>query len=169
MPPHRCSAESSEVESIEDFDGLRVATSHPRVAARFFADKGVAVQTVPLRGSIEVAPKLDIADAVVDLVSSGSTMMLNGLRRVVDVMASQAVLVTATREDESPDVGQVVTMISSVVAARRKKYLLMNAPRDAVDTIGHLIPGFNAPSVVPLADPSMVAVHSVVDATAVWM
>ena len=159
---------SSEVEAIEDFDGLRVATSHPRVTARFFADKGITVQTVPLRGSIEVAPKLDIADAVVDLVSSGSTMMLNGLRRVIDVMASQAVLATAARDSESPQIGQVVTMIASVVAARRKKYLLMNAPLEAVDTIGRLIPGFDAPSVVPLADPSMVAIHSVVDATAVW-
>jgi len=159
---------ASGVEAIEDFAGLRVATSHPRTTAAFFADKGIDIRTVPLRGSIEVAPKLDVADAVVDLVSSGSTMMLNGLRPVLDLIASQAVLVRDRRTVPSPEVEQAVTMITSVVAARRKKYLLMNAPQGAVAEIQALIPGFDAPSVVPLAEAGMVAVHSVVDGAAVW-
>ncbi len=158
----------SPVESIDDFTGLRVATSHPGVTSRFFAEKGVNISTVPLRGSIEVAPKLDVADAVIDLVSSGSTMMLNGLRPVVEVLASQAVLVRDRQAAPLPEVNQAVTMITSVVAARRKKYVLMNAPRAAVSQIRELIPGFDAPSVVPLANHDMVAIHSVVDADAVW-
>lgn len=159
---------ASPVESIADFEGLRVATSHPNTAADFFADKGVTVRTIPLRGSVEVAPKLDIADAVVDLISSGSTMRLNGLRPVVDVIASQAALVRQRGAGDIAEVDQAVTMITSVVAARHKKYVLMNAPQEAVAEIRRLIPGFDAPSIVPLADPTMVAIHSVVDAGAVW-
>ncbi len=159
---------ASPVESVADFEGLRVATSHPNTTARFFADKGVTVRTIPLRGSVEVAPKLDIADAVVDLISSGSTMRLNGLRPVIDVIESQAALVRPQGAEEITEVDQAVTMITSVVAARRKKYVLMNAPVSAVADIRALIPGFDAPSIVPLADPTMVAIHSVVDAGSIW-
>jgi ATP phosphoribosyltransferase len=159
---------ASPVESIADFEGLRVATSHPNTAAAFFAGKGVTVRTIPLRGSVEVAPKLDIADAVVDLISSGSTMRLNGLRPVIDLLASQAALVRPQDATRITEVDEAVTMITSVVAARRKKYVLMNAPVNAVGEIRSLIPGFDAPSIVPLADPTMVAIHSVVDAGAIW-
>lgn len=158
----------SKVRSIEDFAGLRVATSHPKTTSGFFADKGIEIQTVPLRGSIEVAPKLDVADAVVDLVSSGSTMMLNGLRPVTEVLTSEAVLIRHTGSVALDEVDQSVTLIKSVIAARRKKYVLMNAPDTAVATIQALIPGFEAPSIVPLAAAGMVAIHSVVDVDAVW-
>lgn len=159
---------TSPIDSVADFEGLRVATSHPNTAAGFFGDKGVTVRTIPLRGSVEVAPRLDIADAVVDLISSGSTMRLNGLRPVIDLLASQAALVRQRGAAEIAEVDQSVTMITSVVAARHKKYVLMNAPAHAVGKIRSLIPGFDAPSIVPLADPTMVAIHSVVDAGAVW-
>jgi ATP phosphoribosyltransferase len=159
---------ASPVVAVGDFDGLRVATSHPNTTAGFFTDKGVTVRTIPLRGSVEVAPKLDIADAVVDLISSGSTMRLNGLRPVIDVLESQAALVRQRGAAEIEEVDQAVTMITSVVAGRRRKYVLMNAPVNAVADIRSLIPGFDAPSIVPLADPTMVAIHSVVDAGAVW-
>ena len=159
---------SSEIDAIEDLAGMRVATSHPNVTAGFFAGKGIEVQTVPLRGSIEVAPKLDVADAIVDLVSSGSTMMLNGLRPIADVLSSQAVLVRDRSAGQMDEVDSSVTLITSVIAARRKKYVLMNAPEAAVEEIRSLIPGFDAPSIVPLADSGMVAIHSVVDVDAVW-
>ncbi len=159
---------ASDIAAIEDLAGMRVATSHPRVTGEFFAEKDISIQTVPLRGSIEVAPKLDVADAIVDLVSSGSTMMLNGLRPVADVLSSQAVLVRDRAAEQMDEVDAAVTLIASVVAARRRKYILMNAPQSAVGEIRDLIPGFDAPSVVPLADPTMVAIHSVVDVDAVW-
>lgn len=159
---------ASPVAAIEDLAGLRVATSHPKVTSDFFAAKGVGVHTVPLRGSIEVAPKLDVADAIVDLVSSGSTMMLNGLRPVADVLSSQAVLVRDSSAPQLDEVDSAVTLITSVVAARRKRYVLMNAPAESVAEIRELIPGFNAPSIVPLAAAGMVAIHSVVDIDAVW-
>ncbi len=161
---------ASVITAIADFDRLRVATSHPTTTERFFADKGVSVTTVPLRGSVEVAPKLDVADAVVDLVSSGSTLLVNGLRPVTTLLESEAVLVGTNGvlhgKDDRP--GQVITMFSSVVAARRTRYLLMNAPASVLPRIEEIIPGFDSPSIVPLATEGMVAVHSVVDADDVW-
>lgn len=158
--------EDSPITSVDQFVGARVATSHPRIAQSFFTDKGIAITPVPLRGSVEVAPKLDVADAIVDLVSSGSTMMINGLRPIVTVLESEALLVGA--DNGSALASSIVTMTRAVVAARQKRYVLMNAPADGVAAIERIIPGIEAPSVVPLAHNGMVAVHSVVDADDVW-
>lgn len=158
--------ERSPITNLEAFTGARVATSHPRTAQRFFDDKGIAITPVPLHGSVEVAPKLDVADAIVDLVSSGSTMMINGLRPVVTVLDSEALLIGSG--GRSSVAGSIATMAQAVVAARRKRYVLMNAPADRVAEIERIIPGIEAPSVVPLAHNGMVAVHSVVDADDVW-
>ena len=135
-----------------------------------FAEKGIPITTVPLSGSVEVAPKLDIADAVVDLVSSGSTLLINGLRPIADLLESQAVLVAppGIREVSNGTIAQTVLMIESVVAARRKRYILMNAPATAVPAIEEIIPGFEAPTVIPLAHDGMVAVHSVVSSDELW-
>jgi ATP phosphoribosyltransferase len=162
---------ASPVTELSQLAGLRVATAHPRTTSSFFAEKGVDITTIALRGSVEVAPKLDVADAIVDLVSSGSTMKVNGLRPIATILESETVLVS--QPDVNGEVGatvaQMATMLTAVVAARRKRYVLMNAPVAALDTIEDLIPGFDAPSVVPLAhDPDMVAIHSVVDADNVW-
>lgn len=161
---------ASPVSSVEDLAGARIATSHPVTTEAFFADKSIPITTVPLSGSVEVAPKLDIADAIVDLVSSGSTLLVNGLRRVADVIDSEAVLVgkPGTLKRTNGIIAQVVLMIQSVVAARHKRYVLMNAPRAAVPDIEAIIPGIEAPTVIPLAHDGMVAVHSVVDTDELW-
>lgn len=160
----------SEVQAMEDFAGLRIATSHPRCTQRFFSDKGVNVIPVPLRGSVEVAPRLDVADAIVDLTSTGSTMRVNGLRPVVTLLESQAVLVRRPNLEgpEAELADRVATMLRAVLAGRRKRYVLMNAPVDGVDRVADMIPGLGAPTVVPLAGNDMVAIHSVVDADEVW-
>lgn len=161
---------SSPVESIEDFAGLRIATSHASITQRFFDAKQIPVTTVPLRGSVEVAPRLDVADAIVDLVSTGSTMRVNGLRPVATLLESQAVLIRGAGLDSAAAAlaDQVATMLTAVMAGRRKRYVLMNAPEDAVDRITQIIPGFDAPTVVPIAHDHLVALHSVVDADDVW-
>lgn len=154
----------SDIDTLEGLEGARIATSHPATTQRFFDERGIGITTVPLSGSVEVAPKLDIADAVVDLVSSGSTMLINDLRPISDILESEAVLVGREGMSEANGtIGQVILTIQSVVAARRKRYVLMNAPKDAVATLERLIPGFEAPTVIPLAHDGMVAVHSVVD------
>ena len=163
----------SPVEKFEDFSGLRVATAHPRASARFFNERQIEVTVVPLRGSVEVATKLGVADGIVDLVSTGSTLVVNGLREVGVVLDSQAVLVAspAPRNGEAArngETGRVATAIKAVVAGRGRRYLLLNAPFAAVEEIARLIPGLEAPTVVPLAEEGMVAIHSVVGADDIW-
>jgi ATP phosphoribosyltransferase len=158
--------QESPVTSIGELDGRRVATAHPRLTARLLAERGVDATVIPLRGSVEVAPKLDVADAIVDLVSSGSTMLVNGLRPVATLLDSQAVLLAPPGHGQA--VAQVATMLRAVAAGRTRRYLMMNAPGHAVDRISALIPGLRAPSVIPLAHDGAVAVHSVVDADDLW-
>jgi ATP phosphoribosyltransferase len=152
--------------TLEDLDGLRVATAHPRTTARLLRQRGVTVIPVPLHGSVEVAPKLGVADAIVDLVSTGSTMLVNGLRPIGTLLESQAVLLA--RPGENGEVERVATMLDAVVAARSRRYLMMNAPRAATERVVGLIPGLASPTVIPLADRDMVAIHSVVEADDVW-
>ena len=157
-----------DVSDIAQFEGLRVATAHPQITSRFFAGKGIEITPIPLRGSVEVAPKLGVADVVVDLVSSGSTMLVNGLRQVTTILESQAALVCLPGAADEGDIRRVATMLRAVTAARRKRYILMNAPESAVAALSELIPGLEAPTVVSLGQKGMVSVQSVVDADDVW-
>ncbi|CAN5896856.1 ATP phosphoribosyltransferase [soil metagenome] len=157
---------ASTLQDVADFAGARVATAHPGVTTRYFAQMGVEVTVVPLRGSVEVATKLGVADGIVDLVSTGSTLRVNGLREIGTLVESEAVLVSGGRANGAVD--RIATAVRSVVAARRKRYVLLNAPTSSVDAIAALIPGLAAPTVMPLAGGAMAAVHSVIDAGDVW-
>ncbi len=161
---------SSDVEKPDHLDGRRVATSHPVLTRQFFEVRNIAVDVVPLRGSVEVAPKLGIADAIADLVSTGSTLLVNGLRPIVEIIESQAILAAsptavASRPDE---IERVRLPLMAVVAGRRKRYLMLNAPKSSIESIAAIIPGLEAPTIVPLAEEGEVAIHSVVDAGEVW-
>jgi ATP phosphoribosyltransferase len=160
----------SPYESIASLAGRRVATSHPNVARRFFAGQSIAVDIVPLSGAVEVAPRLGVADGIVDLVSTGSTLAMNGLRPIGDILASEAVLVanpTATRQ-RADELDAIVTMLGAVIAARGRKYLMMNAPATHLSELEGLLPGLESPSVIPLAHAGMIAIHAVVGADEVW-
>ena len=161
---------ASEIEKLEEFAGLRVATAHPNATRRFFDDRSIDVTIIPLHGSVEVAPKLGLADAIVDLVSTGSTMMVNGLRPIDNLLESQAVLATSPKAlaTRSVELDRVTTALNAVTHGRKKRYLVLNAQADAVDAIAAVIPGLGAPTVMSLADPTMVAIHSVVDSDAIW-
>lgn len=171
----RCKLEAavpvgSGVTSLADMGSLRVATSHPNSARRFFAAAGTPVEIVPISGAVEVAPRMGLADGIVDLVSSGSTLVMNGLRSVGVLYSSQAILVGqpelhASRAALADD---LVTMLESVIAGRRRKYVMMNAPLSALPQIEALLPGLESPSVIPLAHEGMVAVHAVVGADDIW-
>ncbi len=159
---------ASAIEDVGGFEGLRVATAHPRTTERYFDERDIRVSVVPLRGSVEVATKINVADAIVDLVSTGSTLRVNGLRAVGTLVESQAVLVARAGDRDETIVRQLVTAIRAVVDARTKRYVLLNAPEDAAAEIESLIPGLEAPTVVPLAEAGWVAIHSVVDASHLW-
>ena len=119
-----------------------------------------------MTGSVEVAPRLGLADAIVDLVSSGNTLRTNGLRSVGSLFSSEAVLVGAHGGDGRAR--QLAAILRSVVEARAARYLMLNAPQEALDEICALVPGSRAPSVIPLAEPGMVALHALVPAADVW-
>ncbi len=156
--------------AVEDLAGQRVATSHPSITRRFFAERNLPVEVVPLSGAVEVAPRLGLADAIVDLVSTGSTLQMNGLRAIGDVLASEAVLVAdpVAQQQRPADLESIVLMLGSVLAARSRKYLMMNAPVTHLEELEGLLPGLESPSVIPLAHTGMIAIHSVVGADEVW-
>jgi ATP phosphoribosyltransferase len=155
--------------SVADVAGCRVATSFPRVTTAFLAASGVDAQVVEVRGAVEVTPQLGVADAVVDLVASGSTLRLNGLRPIATLLVSEAVLVARNgRLAADERVGPLVDMLRSVLDARGREYMMMNAPADALERIRALIPGLSGPTVMPLADPEFIAVHSVVERSQLW-
>ncbi len=160
----------SALSSLEELAGQRVATSHPNATKRFFAERGIQVDVISLSGSVEVAPRMGLADAIVDLVSTGSTLVMNGLRSIGPLLASQAILIgSPTAQQRRPEqVEDVHTMLQAVVAGRRKKYLMMNAPSSSLAAIEAILPGLESPSVIPLAHDGMVAVHAVVGADEVW-
>jgi ATP phosphoribosyltransferase len=167
--------EEAAARELADLGGLRIATVFPRLAREELAARGIEAELVEVTGSVEVAPRLGLADAIVDLVSSGSTMRTNGLRSLGALFRSEAVLI-GRRDDAGDDAGggdgegarRLATILRTVVDARGARYLMLNAPEASLDAICELVPGSRAPSVLPLAEPGMVAVHAVVPAADVW-
>jgi ATP phosphoribosyltransferase len=157
-------------QSVEDLAGLRVATAHPNTARRWFEERRIPVDVIPISGAVEVAPRLGLAEAIVDLVSTGSTLVMNGLRPIGDVLASEAILIAnpTSHQQRAAEIEAIDTMIASVIAARGRKYLMMNAPATHLRELEALLPGLESPSVIPLAHEGMIAIHSVVGADEVW-
>ena len=159
-------------QTVDDIKHLRIATSYPKSAKRFFAAHGADPEIITLSGSVEVAPSLDLADAVVELTATGSTLILNDLRPITTILESQAVLVANKQAMQDPDrkanIDRLLMRINAVRAARRYKYVMMNAPEEALPAIRKIIPGLKAPTIVPLADPGWVAVHTAIEEEAFW-
>ncbi|HXD69556.1 MAG TPA: ATP phosphoribosyltransferase, partial [Gaiellales bacterium] len=165
----RCSLQvavpAEGVATVEALDGGRVATSHPRITAGYFAGRGMQVETVAVRGSVELAPRLQAAEAVCDLVQSGETLRQNGLRPIATVLESEAVLVARPDldDDQRRVADELATVVRSVIDARSRRYLMLNAPDESLDAIVDLLPGLDSPTVLPLARPGWHSVHAVVD------
>ena len=158
--------QESPIRELGEIAGHRVATVFPQLTRRMFEASGIDCELIEITGSVEIAPRLGLAEAISDLVSSGSTLRTNGLRSIARLFESQAVLVA--REEHDPAVCRLTTMLRSVVDARGARYLMFNAPKDALDEIVKVVPSGKSPSVLPLADPGMVAIHTLVQATSVW-
>ena len=157
-------------QSLADLDGLRVATVYPVSTRAAFEELGVEAELVTVSGSVEAAPRLGLSEAVVDLVSTGSTASANGLRRIGRLLESEAVLI-ANRdalERQRDLIGRLQLMLEGVVAARCRRYVMLNAPEAALPAIRELLPGMGAPSVLALAEPGQIAVHAAVDADEIW-
>jgi ATP phosphoribosyltransferase len=151
-------------------EGLRIATAYP-VSTRSCLERiGVDAELVTVSGSVEAAPRLGLSDAIVDLVSTGSTVSANGLRLIGTLLESQAVLVgsAAALEAKRELVEQLQLMLAGVVAGRRRRYLMMNAPESALPAIRAVLPSMGAPSVIDLAAEGQIAVHAAVDVDELW-
>jgi ATP phosphoribosyltransferase len=167
--------EDSRIERLDEIVSGRVATAFPRVTRRFFDRPGCRVEVVPVSGAAEIAPHLGIADIVVDLTSTGSTLKVNGLREVATVLESSARLVTRI-PDTTPvhatkrrAFDELAAALESVLRARGQRYVMANVPRVALDRVKEVLPGLNGPTVIDIMNGGeYVAVHAVVPAAAIF-
>lgn len=166
--------EDSGVRSLDDIAaGMRVATVFPRITRQFFAARNTAVEVVPVSGAAEIAPHIGIADIIVDLVSTGSTLHVNGLREVATVLESTSRLIAnpGVRTDSARQraLDELVAALNSVLAARGKRYVMANVPRARLDEVRRIVPGLNGPTVIDIMNGGEhVAVHSVVNASTIY-
>ncbi len=163
--------DESGVDSIDALPkGSRVATSFPRITARYFSDARREVEVVPVSGAAEIAPHIGIADVIVDLVSTGSTLRVNGLREVATVLESSAHLVVARNgRADTTALGEVTAALQSVLRARGQRYVMANVPPSRLDDVRRVLPGLNGPTVVNILDGGRyVAVHAVVPAKVIY-
>ncbi|HEV8409089.1 MAG TPA: ATP phosphoribosyltransferase [Gemmatimonadaceae bacterium] len=165
--------DDSAVKAIDDLSGTpRVATVFPNLTRNYFAAAGKPVQVVPVSGAVEIAPHLGIADIVVDLTSTGSTLKVNGLREIATVLESSARLITAAApSDESREraFSELVQALASVIAARGRRYIMANVPRSQLEQVKKVLPGISGPTIIDLMNGgTMVAVHAVAPAASIY-
>ena len=159
-----------EYTDLDALSGKRIATSYPKLLGDFFASRSIVADIHEISGSVEIAPSIGLADAVCDLVSSGSTLFSNGLREVETVMNSEAVLITRNGLNEGLQaiLDKLLFRIRSVNAAAQNKYILLNAPETKVKDITAILPGMKSPTVVPLPESGWVSIHSVISEHDFW-
>jgi ATP phosphoribosyltransferase len=169
--------DDGSLRSIADIpDGARIATVFPQLTQRFFAAEGKRVELVPVSGAVEIAPHLGIADVIVDLTSTGSTLRVNGLRELGTVLESTARLIVAGAESGRAPAGErdrtlreLVDALGSVLAARGQRYLMANVPRAQLDEVKRILPGISGPTVIDVMNGgSKVAVHAVCSASGIY-
>jgi ATP phosphoribosyltransferase len=156
--------------SIQDLNGLRVATSYPKTVVDYFSSKGISVDIHQISGSVEIAPNIGLSDAIVDIVSSGSTLFKNGLKEVEVILKSEAVLAVSPQisEEAKQVVSKLQFRIQAVLRSRKSKYILMNVPNDKIAEISKILPVLKSPTVMPLAEEGWSSVHSVIDEDKFW-
>ena len=166
--------DDSGIARLEDIaDGARIATVFPRITECFFRERGQRVEIVPVSGAAEIAPHIGIADVIVDLVSTGSTLRVNGLREIATVLESSTRLVASSSVRADPAraraLDELVAALGSVIAARGKRYVMANVPRARLDEVKRVVPGLNGPTVIDIMNGgAFVAVHAVVGAATIY-
>ncbi len=161
---------SVNYDSIQFFEGKKVATSYPNTVQNYFEEKGISADLHIINGSVEIAPNIGLADGICDIVSSGSTLFKNNLKEVEVMMKSEAVLAVSPKisEERRTLLQKLQFRIQSVLKGRQSKYILMNAPNEKLDTIIKLLPGMRSPTVLPLAENGWSSVHTVINKDTFW-
>ncbi len=162
----------SSIRSVKQLRGKRIATTYPSTLRRYLRRRGVSAEIIELSGAVELAPTLDVADAICDIVSTGTTARVNGLRPLETVLVSEAALVANRGTLRDPKkkilVERLLIRVSGSLQARGKRYMMMNAPTSAVPRLKRIIPSLKSPTIVPLAEEGMVALHSVIAEDVFW-
>lgn len=161
---------STKYKSIQDLQGKRIATSYPNTVNQFLKNNNIKADLHIINGSVEIAPNIGLADAIVDIVSSGSTLFKNGLKEVEVLLRSEAVLAVSPQiSEESQTILKMLQFrFQSVLKARQSKYILLNAPNDKLETIMKILPGMNSPTILPLAKEGWSSLHSVINKNEFW-
>jgi ATP phosphoribosyltransferase len=157
-------------ESVKDLEGKRIATSYPNTVNAFLKANQIKADLHIINGSVEIAPNIGLADAICDIVSSGSTLFKNNLKEVIEIAQSQAVLVQApvVSDEAKHTIEKLRFRIQSVLRAKLSKYILLNAPNDKIDAITTILPVLKSPTVLPLAQEGWSSLHSVINAGDFW-
>jgi ATP phosphoribosyltransferase len=164
--------ENIHINDISELNGLKIATSFPNLLKDYLANNKINAKVVEISGSVEIAPSLGVADLICDLVSTGNTLKLNKLKKSFDVFSAEAVLIGTQNLHEDSEkqtlLQDLLVRIDSALSAKSSKYLMMNVPRNSLEEIEKILPSLKSPTVVPLADETMVAVHAVIPSDKFW-
>ena len=157
-------------KGLKDLEGKRIATSYPNTVKIFLNENNINADLHIINGSVEIAPNIGLADAICDIVSSGSTLFKNNLKEVVEIAKSQAVLVQANSltSDKIELIDKLRFRLQSVLRAKKSKYILLNAPNDKINSISSILPVLKSPTVLPLAKNGWSSLHSVINAEDFW-
>ncbi|MBK7182245.1 MAG: ATP phosphoribosyltransferase [Bacteroidetes bacterium] len=161
---------NEKYKSIQDLEGKRIATSYSVILSKFLKKNKINAEIHEISGSVEIAPSIGLADAICDLVSSGSTLFTNGLKETEVILKSEAVLVSNNTLSKSKKdiLEKLIFRINAVKKAKNNKYILLNAPNKNLDAICKILPGMKSPTILPLADKGWSSVHSVVNENEFW-
>ena len=157
--------------SVQDLKHCSIATSYPKLTRDFFDNQGIPVKIVEISGAVEIAPRLNVSHAIVDLVSSGNTLKANGLEEIATIYESETQLIRTNYElsDKKLElINKFQQRMDGYQQAERSRYIMMNAPESALEEIKEIIPSLKSPTVVPLAETNMIAIHSVIQITEFW-
>jgi ATP phosphoribosyltransferase len=161
----------SNTQSVSDLNGKRIATSYPISLGEYLNKNNIQAQIHEISGSVEIAPTIGLADAICDLVSSGSTLIKNGLIEMEVILQSEAALIGRSNyksETNAPWIEKLVFRLQSVLASKNSKYILLNTPNESIGNICRILPGMKSPTILPLAQPGWSSLHSVIDEQKFW-
>lgn len=161
---------NGSIRSINDLTGKKIATSYPSILADYLKEKNISASIHEISGSVEIAPRIGLADAICDLVSSGSTLFTNELKELETILFSEAVLISNRSLSTNKKIllESLLFRIRSVKKAKNNKYVLLNAPNEKLETICSLLPGMKSPTILPLAEPGWSSVHSAISESDFW-
>lgn len=164
--------EKSKISGVSDLSGKTIATSYPNILKNYLKENNVEAKVIELSGSVEIAPSLGIADFICDLVSTGNTLKLNKLKKSFNVLDSQAVLIKSKVLENDNDLKvlfeKLLGRIESSLKAKKSKYIMMNIPKDSLERIMEIIPSLKSPTILPLSDENLLAVHAVISENKFW-